>query len=53
MTVLISKMSKREVSNPNLPLTEVINEHPDIKKDWDILMKEAETLYNKGMWKKL
>jgi hypothetical protein len=50
MTILISKMSKREVSDPNLPFIEVINEHPDIKKEWDILMKEAEDLRSKGRW---
>ena len=50
MTDLISELSKRNVANPNLPITEVLKEHPDLKEQWDFLMKKAEELRSKGMW---
>lgn len=51
MTTLLFGLSKRKVRDPNLPFLEVLNEHPDLKEKWDVLLKEAEELRSKGMWK--
>ena len=51
MMTLLHGLSGRKISNENLPLSEVLNEHPDIKKQWDVLLKEAEELRSKGLWK--
>ena len=51
MTTLIRGLAARKVSNADLPLPDVLNEHPDIKEQWDVLLKEAEELRSKGLWK--
>ena len=50
MTDLISELSKREVSNKNLSISEVMSEQPDLNEKWEILMKEAEELRSTGRW---
>jgi hypothetical protein len=50
MTDLISELSKREVVNKNLSISEVMSEQPDLNEKWEILMKEAEELRSKGYW---
>lgn len=51
MMTLLRGLSGRKVSNEDLSLPEVLNEHPDIKIQWDVLLKEAEELRSKGLWK--
>jgi hypothetical protein len=50
MTDLISELSKREVVNKNLSISEVMSEQPDLNEKWEILMKEAEELRSMGRW---
>jgi len=50
MMTLLRGLSGRKVSNEDLPLSEVLKEHPDIKEQWDVLLKEAEELRSQGLW---
>lgn len=51
MMTLLRGLSGRKISNEDLPLSEVLKEHPDIKSQWDVLLKEAEELRSKGLWR--
>jgi hypothetical protein len=51
MTELITELSEREIKDKSLPIIEILKDYPDLKVKWDILMKEAEELRSKGMWK--
>lgn len=50
MSTLLFGLSKREVKDTSLPFAEVLKQHPDIEKKWNILMKEAEELRAQGKW---
>jgi hypothetical protein len=51
MTTLVFGLSKRKIQDPNASFLDVLNEHPDIKEQWNNLLREAEELRSKGMWK--
>lgn len=50
MTTLLFGLSKRKIKDQNASFLDVLNEHPDIKEQWNIALKEAEELRSKGLW---